>query len=105
MEAKDILYWITPISTSIITWFVSRRKLNNDFLSELQRSIDLLSNKYNETLKELVEVKGQNIKLLTTQAEMDAKITYLTKENAALKSTIDELNEKLNNVKTITRTK
>ncbi len=48
--------------TGIATWFVSKRKRNNDFLSDLQGSINSLSDNYTQTLNELVQVKMQNAK-------------------------------------------
>lgn len=104
-DVYQLLAITLPVVSSVVTWFVARKKRNNDFLADLQASIDLLSEKYNDSLRELIEVKAQNSKLLIAQNEMKEQIENLTKENETLKSTVDELNERLSNVKTITRTK
>ncbi|MFA6729077.1 MAG: hypothetical protein WCS17_12815 [Prevotella sp.] len=94
---------ILPVVSSVVTWWVARKKRNNDFLAELQDSIDLLSQKYNDALQQLVEVRGQNSELLISQKEMKVQMDELKRENSVLKKTIDDLNERLSNVKTITR--
>jgi len=104
-DIYQVLTVALPVLSSVITWFVARKKRKNDFLADLQSSIDLLSEKYNAALQELVTVKEQNSKLLIAQNEMKEQIDNLTKENETLKNTVDELNDRLSNVKTITRTK
>lgn len=102
-DIYQLLTVLLPIVSSVVTWYVARKKRNNDFLADLQRSIDLLSGKYNEALEELVAVKEQNSKLLIAQQEMKFQIAELKRENGVLKGTIDELNKRLEGVKTITR--
>ena len=89
--------------TAIGGWLFGKRKRKNDFISQLQSSIDLLTTKYTETLKELILIKGQNANLLIGQDEMAIEIQTLRKENAALKLEVEELTKKLGNVKVITR--
>lgn len=102
-DIYQLLAITLPVVSSAVTWIVARKKRNNDFLADLQNSIDLLSDKYNATLRELVEVKEQNSKLLISQKDMQVQMIELKRENGELKSTIDELNERLSGVKTITR--
>ncbi len=90
---------------SIAQWLVSKKKRDNDFISDLQKSIDLLSDRYNATLKQLVEVKEQNAELLASQKLLTLQVKELTKENDLLRKTVEELNERFANIKTITRTK
>ena len=107
-NGSNMIEWLTlilPVLSSVVTWWVMRKKRKNDFLADLQSSIDLLSEKYYTTLQELVVLKGQNAQLMMAQDELKAQIEALSKENAALKDTIDELNTRLTGVKTITRTK
>lgn len=89
--------------TALGGWLFGKRKRKNDFISQLQSSIDLLSEKYTETLKELILVKDQNTKLLIGQNEMAVEIKTLRKENAGLKKEVEELTLKLQDVKIITR--
>lgn len=110
--------------SGIITWLFSKRKRNNDFLAELQGSIDILSKNYTETLNKLVEVqrlyaelKGsfdeltrnhgetlkqlgdvqqQNSELLKGQADMQSEITKLKNENGKLIRKINDLSKRIN---------
>ena len=103
MDIYQILTYILPFIASIVTWVAARKKRNNSFLSELSGSIDLLSDKYTKTLNELVEVKQQNANLLTSQNELKEQLHVLSKENAALRDTIEELNARLSGIKTISK--
>lgn len=64
--------------TGAATWFVSRRKRKNDFISELQNSIDLLAGRYNSAIEQIVALKEQNVKL-------NAKLNILISENEELR--------------------
>ena len=86
-----ILQFVAPIGTFIAGLFTGRRKRQNDFLADLQKSIDLLSAKNKELIDEVITLRGEIVKLKS--------------ENAALRNEIEELNDKLSNIKTITKTK
>lgn len=86
--------------TGLLTWLFSKRKRNNDFIAELQGSIDILSKNYTETLNRLVEVQRQNVELLTNQdaltrevEKLNKEIEKLKKENTSLICKINELNK------------
>ena len=87
---KDILLFVGLCISNICTWLFSRRKQNNDFLAELQKSIDLLTEKYTKTLNENVQLKADNAKLLANQQVMEEKIDSLTRK-------IDSLTKQLKN--------
>jgi regulator of replication initiation timing len=76
-------YIITPIS-AVISYYAGKKKADNDFLQNMQASIDLLA--------------AENKKLM-------AEVVELRKENAKLRIEVEDLNAKLENVKTITRVK
>ena len=103
MDWTLILSYILPVFTGLSGWLAGKRKRNNDFIGDLQSSIDLLSDKYSKTLNELIAMKEQNAKLLMGQATMAIEITALRGENASLKKEVEELTLKLENVKIITR--
>jgi chromosome segregation ATPase len=93
--------------TGIVTWLFSRKKRNNDFLSELQNSIEILSKNYTTTLNRLVDIQSQNAQLLDAQSSMRIQIANLEKENCILleklQRTIKELDlVKKQNVELIT---
>ena len=83
---QDFLMFALPggFLGSVVTWFASRRQRNNDFLAELQKSIDLLTEKYTKVLEENIILKADNAKLLANQAVMEQKIDTLT-------ATVEEL--------------
>lgn len=103
MDIATLIGYLFSALTGIAGWIVGRKKQNNNFISELQDSINLLAQKNSELLKEVVDLRQQNAGLLANQAEMKREMAVLRKENAALKKEVENLNDKLSNVKTITR--
>ena len=81
-------YLIVPIS-SVISYFAGLRKSKNDFLGDMQKSIDLLT--------------AENAKLIEKVVTLNNAVVELRKENKQLRTEVEELNEKLSNVKTITK--
>lgn len=96
IQMTDILPYLASVITGVVGWFTGKRKQRNDFLSELQASIDMLSEKNKQLLEEVLHLREENIKVHT-------EVAMLREENAALLAEIEELNRKLTNVKTITR--
>jgi len=86
-----ILQFVVPIGTFIAGLFTGKRKRNNDFLADLQKSIDLLSAKNMELVAEVINLRSE--------------VVILKSENAALRAEVEELNLRLENIKTITKTK
>lgn len=84
-----ILQFVVPIGTFIAGLFTGSRKKKNDFLADLQKSIDLLSEKNKDLVHEVVNLRGEIVKLKS--------------ENTALRNEVEVLNEKLSNIKTITK--
>lgn len=73
---------------SVFTWIFSRRKQNNDFLTELQSSINLLSSENKKSLEENIQLRRENIDLKANQEEMLVRIDRLTKEVERLRKAI-----------------
>ncbi|MDE5579552.1 MAG: hypothetical protein K2I85_06365 [Alistipes sp.] len=74
---------------AVASWAVSRRKRNNDFLAEMQRSIDLLSEKYNQVLQENVLLRQEKAQWQVAQQTLLAKVDRLTREVESLRRNID----------------
>lgn len=100
-----IAAWVAPILTGIASYFAGSRKRNNDFLADMQKSIDLLSAKNTELLDEVVKLRSENAKLLSNQDSLQYQVDKLTRQNEKLQKEVEELNTKLENVKTITKMK
>ena len=86
---KDLIPYATAIVTAIVGWIGGALKKRNDFLSEMQKSIDLLT--------------AENTKLIAKVVELNKEIVTLRKENEELRAEIEKLNKRLENVKTITK--
>lgn len=104
MNEFNIFDVLMPAVTGLAGWLAGARKRRNDFLSELQASIDLLSAENKELLQEVVILRKENANLLSNQQQMQIEIVELRRENADLKTKIEELNKRLANVRTITKT-
>jgi predicted RNase H-like nuclease (RuvC/YqgF family) len=74
-------YALTPV-TGVVTWLFTRKKQRNDFLQNLQSSINLLAEENKKLMAEVIELR---------------------RENMHLRTEVEELNRKLENVKTITK--
>jgi len=86
-EVADVLL---PAITGAIGWFAGRRKQKNDFLAEMQSSIDLLSEKNKLFVGEMVQLREENLKLC-------GEVAMLREENRMLRSEIEALNKNLAN--------
>lgn len=89
---------VMPVLTSIAGYLAGRKKRNNNFLADLQKSIDLLAEKNKDLMSEVVKLRSENADLLS-------RIEELSRQNEVLRKEIEDLNTKLENVKTITRSK
>lgn len=67
----DLLTYALPSGflAGAVTWLVSRRKRRNDMLADMQRSIDLLCEKYNDVLQENVTLRREKADWLVAQQE------------------------------------
>ncbi len=95
---------LAPI-TALAGWLAGRRKRSNDFLHAMQGSINKLVAENSKLLDDVLTVKRQNVELLVQNEVMRNKLAALEEQNAQFKEEITVLNSKLQNVKTITRTK
>lgn len=110
---------VVPIVTAVIGYFTGHRKRKNDFLSELQESIDLLAGKNRELMDEVVKLRSQVVtlreenleltksqeRLLQENATLRDEVAHLRDENARQSELIGQLQQQLSGIKTITRAK
>lgn len=84
---SDLLTFALPggFLGATASWVVGRRRRNNDFLSEMQRSIDLLSEKYNAVLQENVALRREKADWQVLQQELLIKVDRLTREVEGLR--------------------
>lgn len=90
--SDTVLSVLIPVLASALTgaatWLATRRQKRNDFIASLQHSIDSLAASYDETLKELCEVKATNL-------DLTLKIKQLVHENQLLRDEVNRLNSRI----------
>lgn len=103
MEWTEIIGFVLSIVTGPVCWFAGKQKRNNDFLADLQGSVNMLTDENAKLLKELVAVRKENADLMQNQEQMKLEIGSVRKENEELRRELEEINNRLAGVKTITR--
>lgn len=98
MESIEIIKWLAEyIIIPAVVWFVGfiigRRKKDNDFLAELQNSIDLLSTKNKELLAETIKNNESIVQLTLEKGELMAEITAVRKENSLLNAMMEQISK------------
>lgn len=81
---------------SVFTWLAGRREHNNDMLSKLQASINLLSEENRKILAENIQLRCENANLQANQEEILQKQRALLKEVERLRTEILKLTNKKN---------
>lgn len=80
---------------SVFTWLVGRREHNNDMLSKLQASINMLSEENRKILAENVQLRKENAGLQANQEEILQKQRALLREVDLLRGEIIKLTKTL----------
>jgi len=102
----DVINVVITSVAGVVGWIVGRRKQKNDFLGDLQSSINLLAEKNKEQMieilnlrKEVIKLQEENSLIRREQVEkiinLKEDIMKLKNENLELRSEIDRLNTKL----------
>lgn len=82
----SVLPYITPVLTGVVGWLGGQRKKRNDFLSDLQESIDMLVEKNKELYGEVIQLRTEN-------KELYGEVSQLRLENKELRADLDTLTE------------
>ena len=80
---------------TFLGWLFSGKKRRNDFLKELQNSIDLLTAKYTEVLDKYTVSQAENAQLKLDNAQLLANQQIMAQKIDALNKKIDQLNKLL----------
>jgi len=115
LQFLDVVNVVTTSVAGVVGWIVGRRKQKNDFLGELQSSIDMLAEKNKEQMQEILNLRSEVIKLqdensIIRREQVDEIIKLkgdmikLQDENSQLRKEVDMLNTKLENLKTTKKT-
>ena len=87
--------YIIPLFTAAIGWIVGSRKRRNDFLKDLQASIDLLSSENRKLLADITAVNSEIVAVRKENEELKASVDRLCTENSQLKDEVRQLREQV----------
>ncbi len=87
--------YIIPLFAAAIGWLVGSRKRKNDFLKDLQASIDLLSSENRKLLADITAVNAEIVAVRKENEELKASVDRLCTENSQLKDEIRQLREQV----------
>jgi regulator of replication initiation timing len=71
MDWTTLLSIVLPAITGIAGWFTGRKKQSNDFLNDLQASINMLAVKNRELMDEVIKLREENAELRIEVAELN----------------------------------
>lgn len=87
--------YIIPLFTAAVGWIVGSRKRKNDFLKDLQASINLLSAENKRLLEEITNANAEIVAVRKENEELKASVDRLCAENSQLKDEIRQLREQI----------
>lgn len=87
--------YIILLFTATIGWLVGSRKRKNDFLKDLQASIDLLSSENRKLLADITSVNSEIVAVRKENEELKASVDRLCTENSQLKDEVRQLREQI----------
>ena len=88
---------LVPIVTAAAGWLAGKRKRRNDFLKNMQDSIDLLSVENKRLLEDLTAVNREVVALRRENGELKYSVDQLCKENVQLRDEVRNLKNRITN--------
>ena len=86
---------LVPMITAAAGRLAGKRKRRNDFLKNMQESIDILSLENKRLIEDLTTVNREVVALRKENGELKTSIDQLCKENAQLKTEVQDLRKQL----------
>jgi FtsZ-binding cell division protein ZapB len=80
MTLFDIIHIITPLITLVGGWFFGRKKQKNDFIADLQASIDLLAEKNRLLMEEVIKLREENAAQRSELEELNKQYRRILRE-------------------------
>lgn len=87
--------YIIPLFSAAVGWLVGSRKRKNDFLKDLQASINLLSAENKRLLEEITNANSEIVTVRKENEELKASVDRLCTENSQLKDEVRQLREQV----------
>lgn len=79
---------IVPMVTAATGWLAGRRKQKNDFLADLQQSINILTAENRRLLEDITSVNREVVALRRENEELKTSVDRLCRENSQLREEI-----------------
>ena len=99
MDKSEILLfigtYIIPLVSAAVGWLAGSRKRRNDFLKDLQASIDLLSSENRRLFADITAVNAEIVAVRKENEELKASEDRLCSENALLQEEVRQLREQI----------
>ena len=86
---------LVPIVTAAAGWLAGKRKRRNDFLKNMQESIDILSMENKRLIEDLTTVNREVVALRKENGELKYSVDQLCKENVQLKDEVRNLRTRI----------
>ena len=88
---------LVPLITAAAGWLAGKRKRRNDFLKNMQDSIDILSKENKRLIEDLTTVNREVVALRKENGELKYSVDQLCKENVQLKEEVRNLKNRITN--------
>ena len=86
---------LVPLITAAAGWLAGKRKRRNDFLKNMQDSIDILSMENKRLIEDLTTVNREVVALRRENGELKYSVDQLCKENIQLKEEVRNLRTRI----------
>ena len=94
---STLISYATPAITAAAGWLAGKRKRRNDFLKNMQDSIDILSMENKRLLEDLTTVNREVVALRKENGELKYSVDQLCRENVQLKTEVQDLRKQITN--------
>ena len=94
---STLISYAAPAVTAAAGWLAGKRKRRNDFLKNMQDSIDILSMENKRLLEDLTNVNREVVALRRENGELKYSVDQLCKENVQLKDEVRNLKNRITN--------
>ena len=92
---STLISYAAPALTAAAGWLAGKRKRRNDFLKNMQDSIDILSMENKRLIEDLTNVNREVVALRKENGELKYSVDKLCRENAQLKTEVQDLRKQL----------
>ena len=94
---STLISYAAPAVTAAAGWLAGKRKRRNDFLKNMQDSIDILSMENKRLIEDLTNVNREVVALRKENGELKYSVDQLCKENVQLKDDVRNLKNRITN--------